>query len=96
MKDLDRIIHEPVRLRVLMALSGIESADYQFLQTALGLTSGNLSSHLDKLQSAGYIEIQKTFCGRTPNTECRMTAAGTQALAEYWREIDEIRGLAGR
>ena len=93
MNDLDRTIHEPARLRVLMVLSGADFVDYSFLMTALGLTSGNLSAHLDRLEKAGYVEIRKSFQGKTPRTECRLTDAGRAALVDYWRSIDEIRSL---
>lgn len=93
MRDLDRTIHEPARLRLLMILAGVDAADFTFLLSALGLTSGNLSSHLDRLEKSGYVEIRKSFDGKTPNTECRLSAAGREALAEYWKTIDEIRAL---
>jgi DNA-binding MarR family transcriptional regulator len=68
-------------------------ADYTFLSSALELTSGNLSAHLDRLEKAGYVEIHKSFVGKTPRTECRLTRAGRTALDGYWRAIDEIRAL---
>jgi len=93
MEDLDRIVHEPARLRILMLLAGVESADFTFLLATLGLTSGNLSSHLDRLEKAGYIEVRKSFEGKMPNTECRLSPTGREALAGYWKAIDQIRGL---
>jgi DNA-binding transcriptional ArsR family regulator len=93
MNELDRTIHEPARLRILMILSGVDLADFNFLLSALGLTSGNLSSHLDRLEKSGYIEIRKSFEGKTPKTECRLSSAGRDALADYWQTIDEIRSL---
>ncbi len=93
MNDLDRTIHEPARLRVLMVLSGVDTADFNFLSSALNLTSGNLSAHLDRLDKAGYVEIRKSFQGKTPRTECRLTGSGRRALTQYWRTIDEIRAL---
>ncbi len=95
MNDLDRTIHEPARLRILMVLSGVDTTDFRFLASALGLTSGNLSAHLDRLEKSGYVEIQKSFQGKMPKTDCRLTSAGRAALAEYWKTIDEIRSLAG-
>jgi DNA-binding transcriptional ArsR family regulator len=93
MRDLDRTIHEPARLRILMVLSGVHSADFNFLSSALKLTSGNLSTHLDRLDKAGYVEISKSFQGKMPRTECRLTASGRSALADYWKTIDQIRAL---
>ncbi|MGE5647263.1 MAG: winged helix-turn-helix domain-containing protein [Acidobacteriota bacterium] len=96
MKELDRAIHEPARLRVMMVLAGAEEADFNFLRSALGLTSGNLSAHLDRLQKSGYIQIRKSFQGKMPKTECRLTRAGSAALAQYWKAIDAIRALDKR
>ncbi len=93
MSELDRIIHEPARLRILMVLSGVDAADFNFLLSALGLTSGNLSSHLDRLEKSGYVEICKSFQGKTPKTACRLSKNGRQALANYWKMIDSIRSL---
>ena len=91
--DLDRTIHEPARLRILMLLAGVASADFTFLLNALGLTSGNLSSHLDRLEKSGYVEVTKSFDGKVPNTDVRLSGAGRAALDEYWKAIDEIRAL---
>ncbi|MBZ5499903.1 MAG: transcriptional regulator [Acidobacteriia bacterium] len=91
MNDLDRVIHEPTRLRILMILSGVDAADFNFLLSALELTSGNLSSHLDRLEKSGYIEIRKSFQGKIPKTDCRLSKTGRAALANYWHTIDNIR-----
>lgn len=93
MSDLDRVIHEPARLRILTLLSGLDEADFNFLLNTAGLTKGNLSSHMDKLEKAGYVEVRKSFNGRVPHTDFSLTAAGAEALAEYWRAIDAIRSL---
>ncbi len=93
MPELDRVIHEPARLRILMVLSGAEEADFNFLLTALGMTKGNLSSHMDRLEQAGYVEIQKSFEGKIPHTGYRLTAAGRKALSKYWTELDKIRSI---
>jgi DNA-binding transcriptional ArsR family regulator len=94
MQDLDRTIHEPARLRILMLLAGVGSADFTFLLNALGLTSGNLSSHLDRLEKSGYVAVKKSFDGKMPNTGVRLSPSGRAALDEYWKAIDQIRGLA--
>jgi len=93
MKDLDRTIHEPARLRILMILSGVDVADFSFLLETLGLTKGNLSSHMDKLEKAGYVEVIKSFQGKVPHTDFRLTDEGRAALKAYWAEIDAIRKL---
>lgn len=93
MDDLDRTIHEPARLRILTILSGVDAADFTFLVETLGLTKGNLSSHMDKLEKAGYVEVMKSFRGRVPHTQFRLTDSGRQALASYWAGLDAIRKL---
>jgi DNA-binding transcriptional ArsR family regulator len=89
--DLDRTIHEPARLRILTILSGVESVSYNFLKTTLGLTNGNLGSHLDRLERAGFLEVRKSFQGRIPHTDYLLTKAGRVALAAYWATLDAIR-----
>ncbi len=96
MNDLDRTIHEPARLRICMILTGVDVADFSFLLEALGLTKGNLSSHMDKLEKAGYVEVIKSFKGKIPHTQFRITEAGREALAAYWAGLDEIRSLQER
>ena len=93
MNDLDRIIHEPARLRILVILSGVDVADFNFLLEALGLTKGNLSSHMDRLEKAAYVHVTKSFKGKIPHTEFRLTQLGRDALAAYWAGLDEIRAL---
>jgi len=93
MADLDRLIHEPARLRILTLLSGLEAADFNFLLSTAGLTKGNLSSHIDRLEKAGYVAVEKSFNGRMPHTEYSITPEGLAALGEYWRELDAIRSL---
>lgn len=81
--ELDRVIHEPARLMLAMILSTVESADFLFLQNETGLTKGNLSTHLSKLEKAGYVKIKKTFKGKYPLTICRMSQTGRHALNIY-------------
>ena len=89
--DIDRIVHEPVRLRIMMILSGIGSADFNFLLSTLAITKGNLSRHIEKLESAGYVKVNKTFKGRIPNTSYQLTKKGAKALIQYWKNLDVIR-----
>lgn len=93
MDDLDRTIHEPARLRILTLLSGLDEADFNFLLNTVGLTKGNLSSHMDKLEKAGYVTIVKSFNGRIPHTDFSITADGREALEKYWEELDAIRAM---
>jgi DNA-binding MarR family transcriptional regulator len=89
--ELDRVIHEPVRLRIMAILSGVDRADFKFMLATLGLSKGNLASHTDKLERAGYIDVKKSFSGRMPHTEYSLTDAGRTALANYWAALDGIR-----
>lgn len=81
--DIDRVIHEPARLALTAILSVVESADFIYLQRQTGLTKGNLSSHLAKLEEAGYVAIEKTYRGRIPLTLVRLTDAGAAAYRAY-------------
>ena len=95
MSEPDPSIHQPARLRIMMLLSGIEQADFNFLLNTLALTKGNLSAHTSKLEEAGYIEISKKFNGKIPNTTYQLTRLGRERLAEYWQVIDGIRESVG-
>lgn len=88
--DLDRIVHEPARLLILTILSTVESADFLFLQREAGLTKGNLSAHLSKLESAGYIKIEKTFKGKLPLTICKLTGSGRRAFELYRQQLQKF------
>ena len=67
-RGLDRVVHEPARLRILMLLSAVDETDFKFLQSTLGLTNGNLSSHMNRLDQAGYVRILKGFVGKVTQT----------------------------
>ena len=81
--SVDRVVHEPARLAVLTYLSLVESADYVFLMRATGLTWGNLSSHLAKLEEAGYVAVEKGFVRKKPRTTIHLTDRGRDALDGY-------------
>ncbi|GGK40725.1 transcriptional regulator [Deinococcus malanensis] len=88
---LDRVIHEPVRLAILSVLAGVQEAEFRFMESTLGLSKGNLSSHATKLEEAGYLEVNKAFRGKVPVTSYRITETGCQALDGYWAAL---RGAA--
>ena len=88
--ELDRLIHEPARLLIVTILSTVESADFLFLQRETGLTKGNLSAHLSKLEEAGYVSIEKTFKGKLPLTVCKLTDAGQQAFDGYRQQMQNF------
>ena len=91
--ELDKTIHEPARLRIMMILSGVEQADFNFLLTTLNLTRGNLSRHIEKLESADYLSVKKSFNGKMPNTSYQITQKGSKALSQYWESLDAVRRL---
>ena len=81
--NVDRVVHEPSRAVILSVLAAVESADFIYLKRETGLTSGNLSTHLSKLEAAGYVDIEKTYRGRMPLTLCRLTPQGRLAFENY-------------
>jgi len=89
-ETLDRLIHEPARLRLVTLLYVVDEADFVYLSTQTGLTDGNISSHMAKLETAGYVEIDKTFADRKPRTVYRLTKAGRTAVDQYRATIDEM------
>jgi DNA-binding MarR family transcriptional regulator len=94
--EVDRLVHEPARLMILMVLYTVECADFIFLMNATELTDGNLSSHLSKLEAAGYVEIEKGYAGKKPRTRLRLTAVGRQAVEDYRGTMEKaLKNLAG-
>jgi DNA-binding transcriptional ArsR family regulator len=92
--ELDRIIHEPVRLRIMATLGGVDTADFTFLVSTLGLSKGNLSSHMDTLESAGYVKVVKRFNGKITNTQYTLTPPGRKALEKHWATLDTLRAVS--
>ena len=90
MTGVDRIIHEPARLMIVTVLYTVEEADFLYLLNATGLTKGNLSAHLGKLEEAGYVQIEKTFRGKIPQTLARLTGAGRAAFEKYRAHLKKI------
>ena len=91
MAALDRLIHEPARLAIMTALSACQSADFLFLQRLTGLTKGNLSSHLSKLEEAELVQIDKQFIGKMPNTQASLTAKGHASIERHWQQLEALR-----
>lgn len=94
--NLDRRVHDPARLAILTALSACELADFLFLQRITGLTKGNLSSHLSKLEETGLVETEKRFVGKKTQTLVRLTAEGRGTIESYWQEMEELHESATR
>lgn len=80
---MDRLIHEPARLVLMANLYVVEEADFVFLSRQTGLTAGNISSHMSKLEDGGYVDVDKTFAGRKPRTVYRMTKEGRAAFERH-------------
>jgi DNA-binding transcriptional ArsR family regulator len=91
---LDRLIHEPGRLAILTVLSSVKDADFVFLQRATGLSKGNLSSHLTKLEEAGLVTIEKRFVRKKPNTNVALTAEGRRRIAHHWEQLERLKSLS--
>jgi DNA-binding MarR family transcriptional regulator len=88
--DINQIIHAPARLMVLTYLFVVENADYVFLLRLTGLTWGSLSTHLTKLEEAGYIAIEKEFRGKKPHSTVRLTEQGRAAFREYKKSMKQV------
>ncbi|MEJ2307090.1 MAG: transcriptional regulator [candidate division WOR-3 bacterium] len=87
---LEKLIHEPSRLAILTILSGVKEADFKFLLRMSGLTRGNLSVHLSKLEDAGYLSVKKRFINKTPNTVYNLTKEGRKAFSDYLKNMEAI------
>jgi len=85
--SVDRLIHEPARFNIMAYLFVVQSADFTFLQTQTDLTWGNLSSHISKLEAAGYVAIEKEFVGKKPHTMLHLTDSGRSAFTDYRKKM---------
>jgi DNA-binding MarR family transcriptional regulator len=85
--EIDRVVHEPARLMLMAALYVLDSADYTFLMNLTGVTWGNLSAHIGKLEESRYVEVEKSFKGKRPNTMLRLTPAGRAAFQAYRQKM---------
>ena len=88
--EIDRVIHEPARLLLVATLSVVESTDFLFLMNQTKLTRGNLSSHLSKLEAAGYVEIKKEFVEKIPRTLLSLTEEGRNAFLGYRQKMQQV------
>ncbi len=88
--EIDRIVHEPARLAIMALLYVVDSADFTFLMNQTGLSWGNLSAHMSRLEEAGYIEVEKSFKGRRPNTTLRLTSTGRNAFRDYRQKLKQM------
>jgi len=88
---LDKLIHEPARLAIMTALSTCQSADFLAVQRLTGLTGGNLSVHLSKLEDAGLITLEKQFVDKRPRTQVQITGQGRRAIEKHWLQLENLR-----
>lgn len=93
MSEIDPIIHQPVRLKIVAALAALdrkEQVDFKSIAKLHGLTDGNLGAHLSKLEDAGYIRVNKEFVDRKPRTQVSLSASGRKAFAAHVKALREI------
>jgi DNA-binding MarR family transcriptional regulator len=89
-EQLDPAIHAPARLMILAFLGAVESADFTFLLTQTGLTRGNLSTHISRLEEAGYVQVKKEFVDRVPRTLYKLTNTGKKAVKAYRENMRQV------
>ncbi|UCF43889.1 MAG: transcriptional regulator [Planctomycetota bacterium] len=88
--NINRVVHEPVRLAILKILSAAKEVDFNFLLTTLGVTKGNLATHINTLEAAGLIEVKKEFRGKIPRTSYKITRTGRHQFQKYWENLKEL------
>jgi DNA-binding MarR family transcriptional regulator len=94
---IDPAVHAPSRLMILAYLAAVDSADFTFLLNQTGLTRGNLSTHISRLEEAGYVEVKKEFVDRVPRTLYRLTRSGIMAIDQYKENMmNVIEQLSGK
>jgi DNA-binding MarR family transcriptional regulator len=90
--DVDRVLHEPARLMIVALLYVVKSADFLFLLRQTGLTRGNLSSHLSRLEQEGYVAVEKSFVDKIPRTVLHLTEQGRAAWRAYRQDMLQVLG----
>lgn len=93
--ELDRLIHAPARLLLVSNLAIVDKADFVYLSARTGLTAGNISSHMTRLEDAGYVRIEKGFAGKRPRTTYALTERGRSAFEAYRRQVDSVLRSGG-
>ena len=88
--ELDRVIHEPIRLAIVSALASVDTLTFNELKRLLDITDGNLSVHARRLEEAGFLACEKSFVGRMPRTEYRLTAGGRVAIDNYLNHMESL------
>lgn len=88
--EIDPLVHQPARLSILALLYVVESAGFLYVMRQTGLTRGNLSSHVSKLESAGYVHVKKEFVGKIPHTLLSLTPQGREAFQAYRQRMQQV------
>lgn len=88
--SINRVVHEPVRLAILKILTSAKEVDFNFLLTTLGVTKGNLATHINKLETTGFIEVKKEFRGKVPHTSYKITRTGRSQFRKYWENMKAL------
>jgi len=92
--EIDRLIHSRIRLSVMAILASVDHASFTFLREKVNTSDGNLSTHLSRLEEAGYVEAEKTFVDRKPLTRYRLTGEGQRAFRAYVDRMETLLGSA--
>lgn len=95
-KKIDEILHSRIRLSIIAALATVDETDFNTLLKEVNTTKGNLSVHLTKLESSGYVKIEKQFVDKKPLTTCKITKNGLKALKEYLNMVEEITKITNK
>jgi DNA-binding MarR family transcriptional regulator len=88
--EVNRLVHEPTRYNIMALLYVVKKAEFLFVQNQIGLTPGNLSAHVSKLEAAGYMVVDKKFVGKMPRTMLSLTKAGRKAFEDYRRTMKDL------
>ena len=88
--SINRVVHEPVRLAILKILTLVKEVDFNFLLTTLGVTKGNLATHINKLETTGLIQVKKEFRGKVPHTSYKITRTGRRQFQKYWENMKAL------
>ncbi|NDJ33532.1 MAG: transcriptional regulator [Chloroflexi bacterium] len=94
--SLDKLVHEPARLAIMTALAACERADFLYLQRITGLTKGNLSGHISRLEKGELLTVEKDFDGKIPRTTLALTEKGRETIVAYWEQMERLREAVDR
>jgi DNA-binding MarR family transcriptional regulator len=90
--EVNKLIHAPIRLGIMTILNSIEEVNFNYLKNKLKVTDGNLSSHMERLEKAGYLKVKKAFVDKKPLTVYRVTNKGRKAFGDYIEHLERVIG----